>query len=506
MSDALKKPDLPPGALVETFNDGSALRNDEVKLIPAVKNRWYILATVAGEQGAPFQIRIDQNLHEKNRRFWNGWMCQNMSADERMALSNQMNLPEGELAPLSDDETQQIQARFKTSFPDQSPSDTIPNPDHDIDLRRTHFSCSLSLEHYYLGGEASFRKSYFAGRAMFRGSRFANSAYFQEAHFARRADFQKTHFNSNVVFPEAHFVEEADFQETHFGGNAEFQKTNFAGDAFFLVAHFAGRAEFQESRVAGTAYFQEARFAGPAVFQQSHFFGHADFKEAYFTENADFSDGAFKAATSFNRATFKTQVPTFYQREMHQDTTFGDASKHWPEATSDNAEDGKQAYTRLRQIAVDNHNPDLEHFFLRQEMRCKEALAKTFVDRLMFKGYRWIADSGISVVRPATGLALIWLIPGFAYLFRYLYLNRNTEKIIAANSELPALADLSVLGSFGLSFANLFAFLGLNRLYFQEVIAELDPWLSLLAGFQTISGVVLLFLLGLGLRNRFRLK
>ena len=31
MSDALKNPDLPPGALVETFDDGSALRNDGVK-------------------------------------------------------------------------------------------------------------------------------------------------------------------------------------------------------------------------------------------------------------------------------------------------------------------------------------------------------------------------------------------------------------------------------------------------------------------------------------------
>ncbi|MDJ0825947.1 MAG: hypothetical protein QNJ16_10635 [Rhodobacter sp.] len=64
-----------------------------------------------------------------------------------------------------------------------------------------------------------------------------------------------------------------------------------------------------------------------------------------------------------------------------------------------------------------------------------------------------------------------------------------------------------MLEAVGLSFANLFAFLGFARLYFGEFLAEEAPtWVKVLAGGQTIAGVVLLFFLGLGLRNRFRLK
>jgi TM2 domain-containing membrane protein YozV len=65
---------------------------------------------------------------------------------------------------------------------------------------------------------------------------------------------------------------------------------------------------------------------------------------------------------------------------------------------------------------------------------------------------------------------------------------------------------VSLLGPFGLSFANLFAFLGLHRLYFTHVLKDLPGLLQFLAGAQTVAGVVLLFFLGLGLHNRFRLQ
>lgn len=67
-------------------------------------------------------------------------------------------------------------------------------------------------------------------------------------------------------------------------------------------------------------------------------------------------------------------------------------------------------------------------------------------------------------------------------------------------------ANLSWLTPFGLSFANLFAFFGLTRRYFDEVIESFGPWLSFLAGLQTVTGFMLVFFHGLGLRNRFRLK
>ena len=61
MSD-LKFPDKPAGHLVEIHEDGSALRNDGVKLTPASQNPWYVLATVYGE----FEDGYDEELAAKN--------------------------------------------------------------------------------------------------------------------------------------------------------------------------------------------------------------------------------------------------------------------------------------------------------------------------------------------------------------------------------------------------------------------------------------------------------
>ena len=59
----------------------------------------------------------------------------------------------------------------------------------------------------------------------------------------------------------------------------------------------------------------------------------------------------------------------------------------------------------------------------------------------------------------------------------------------------------------GLSLANTFPYLGFQRLYFGgDVIQALPAWLKFLGGVQTILGGVFLFLMLLGIRNRFRLR
>jgi len=62
-------------------------------------------------------------------------------------------------------------------------------------------------------------------------------------------------------------------------------------------------------------------------------------------------------------------------------------------------------------------------------------------------------------------------------------------------------------GSLALSLANTFGLLGLRREFFPASVITDLPWiLKLVAGIQTIAGGVLFFLLGLGLRNRFRMR
>ena len=59
----------------------------------------------------------------------------------------------------------------------------------------------------------------------------------------------------------------------------------------------------------------------------------------------------------------------------------------------------------------------------------------------------------------------------------------------------------------GISFANTFGVLGVRKdLIDPRVIEDFPGWLKMIAAAQTILGIVLLFLFGLAVRNRFRMK
>jgi hypothetical protein len=57
----------------------------------------------------------------------------------------------------------------------------------------------------------------------------------------------------------------------------------------------------------------------------------------------------------------------------------------------------------------------------------------------------------------------------------------------------------------GLSFINTFGVLGFQRLL-PDATRELSDLLLVVAGVQMMAGVILLFLFGLALRNRFRMR
>ena len=166
-----------------------------------------------------------------------------------------------------------------------------------------------------------------------------------------------------------------------------------------------------------------------------------------------------------------------------------------------NAESDKRAYTRLRQIAAKVLDADLEHFFLRQEMRCKEQIEVrdgAWINATIFRLFRWVADSGISVERPMWLMIVVWAFGVGCFAG---YFDSGATAVLTSDVQ-----DNRYLSAAGVSFGNLFGFLGINRLYFTEMLRAAPDGLLFVAGLQTVLGVFLLFFFGLGLRNRFRLK
>ncbi|MFK7942674.1 MAG: pentapeptide repeat-containing protein [Paracoccaceae bacterium] len=163
---------------------------------PALKdastNPWYVLMTVAGEQpdeGRPWAY--DEDLHARNRRYFNGWMAQSLSEGAKQKLIAEERATAEDLADLTDEETAAIAQAFAYRCPNAEPLDA------------THPRCSLK------GIESTARVVcvgfVFSGVANFRDATFSRYADFSDATFSGDADFSDAKFKSKTVFANVTF-------------------------------------------------------------------------------------------------------------------------------------------------------------------------------------------------------------------------------------------------------------------------------------------------------------
>ncbi len=153
----------------------------------------------------------------------------------------------------------------------------------------------------------------------------------------------------------------------------------------------------------------------------------------------------------------------------------------------------KAAYNRLRHFMNKSLQTESEQFFHRREMACKKELEGAFMFGIYWL-YEVLSAYGHSVARPLAWLS-VNVVFGSIWFFNYLWWYHGP------------VSAWSILDACGLSFANVFPFFGFGRRFVeQNFYEELGRWTTLVASAQTITGFIFLFLLGLGLRSRFRLR
>ncbi|ARU54359.1 hypothetical protein OLMES_0253 [Oleiphilus messinensis] len=160
-----------------------------------------------------------------------------------------------------------------------------------------------------------------------------------------------------------------------------------------------------------------------------------------------------------------------------------------------------RSYRRLKQLAAesDNHSLELDMFAL--ELKASRWLKAEWWARIPYDLYALFSDYGRSLLRPVVGLFIFWI------LFSLVYMG------CAASS---SRSDFMGQWSAGLllSLAQSVPFLTWHRTAKSEALAVLYPaaggfdvpWIVHLAAVsQSILAVIFIFLLGLGIRNRFRI-
>ena len=195
---------------------------------------------------------------------------------------------------------------------------------------------------------------------------------------------------------------------------------------------------------------------------------------------------------------------------MHEDTDFSDVV--WPSVpdSGHKATQFRRRYERLKLLMDEKKNFADEHFFLRKELECREVEARTSLTRWSIRMFRLTSDFGWSMKRPIGWMVAIWaigaLLIGAAELWDYRHGAWPDCSQWTGAGPCPQPEYLNLGQVMGLSFSNLFAFLGLGIHIMRAEITSLTGVSEVIAGAQMFLGPIFLFLLALGLRNRFRIK
>jgi uncharacterized protein YjbI with pentapeptide repeats len=414
---------------------------------------WYRLATLHGQPSASAdEIAI------KNRVTWNRWMAPRVPAGLKNTLIAKGWMGE-ELTPLTDDELRDIEAS----------TGLLTRKDYNfiIDFSHTEFEALLFASHFIF-----FSTS-------FESATFAEGADFESAVFTS-ADFDSAIFTGRAHFRSATFAEGANFDSATFTNLADFGSATFIDFADFGGATFDDLAHFGKSTFAAGANFEGATFNRPAVFAS-----------ATFADRVSFVNAEMRNATDFDDVTF-ARPPQCFNAKLHEGTTWHRVRWPAPPRDPELATHFIDAYERLK-LEMDKlkkHGDELDFFALEQQ--CRRVVLGRWAG-LPIALYGFLSDYGRSYTRPLLLLAATMLIG---------------TVLFATGRDGCVWAPLLSAGcrpAIGLSFASMLSVLG-KSLVRPEVFLALPDWLKAVSALQSILGLALLFLFGLGIRNRFRMK
>ncbi len=435
----------------------------------AEDNPWYLLATLYGVPREPDYKVIDSilrgvpkdDLREKNRIAWNRYFTANLDNETRARLIDEKRHPVEELTPLSAEEFAEVEEAFAKRA-GSSTTQVLPPLNFVIDFSHVQFENKVYFAEYLFAWATFFFDATFSGKGnSFHGATFCGGAF-----------FDRTIFSGGAYFSEATF-----------SGGASFDGATFSKQAQFVEAILSEPATFSGATFCGNAVFNGATFSSNVLFDGVTFSGRAWFVGAKFHTLTSFVNAEIKNETWFENAIFYRKPPLFFNAKLHQGTVW--RATTWPPNPEDKDEAGRfiDAYAclKLEMDRLKKHEDELDFFAL--ELQSRRALVGPW------RGFPTALYGALSNYGRSYAWPFLWLLA------------------VVALGVLAFTGPLSFEKSLGLSVANTLSILGLRKeLIDASVITSLSPLLKVFSAIQTILGTILLFLFGLGIRNKFRMK
>ncbi|MEZ5691670.1 MAG: pentapeptide repeat-containing protein [Rickettsiales bacterium] len=400
-----------------------------------------------------------------------------------------------------------------------------------VNFSEAEFCGYIRFEYSKFGRKADFFKTKFIDAYFCDTQFYDGEVSFLEAQFKGYSNFQGVRFSGNkVAFHNTRF-EKVDFTNTRFKGSAQFQCAQFEDNAIFFKAEFPdvdfyntkfgdGKVVFDEAQFNGFINFNNARFANSDVsFYSSKFSDDAvftnligvdkvkkfSFKYAAFNSVFDISSeekfGCIVDLTGTKTTNHVDLSGLRCELQLEDGKPLGWLGRFFPNGywtrrkIAVDKEDVARA-RRLKELAGANKDHDKALDFHAMEMRaaCKHRCFFWF--NLEF-WYDLLSNYGRSIAKPFWWIIFVWLafslvyfcLSGMTWDLWYYYL--GVAMVFSASQMLPFVP----IGRNVMNEA--------SEVLFSEY--DLGGLLSLFTFFQSILAFVLLFLFGLGLRNRFKL-
>lgn len=463
-------------------NDQISEESNE-ELLPASESPWYHLLTWYGEP-AGIDPEGDEYLVARNRDFWHRLWWNQFGSQVKEKLQEIALEP---LEVFSDFEITDINIELNKRFPPGNMFDVSKLlSDSTINFCDLRFPFVDFSEYYFLK-QMIFDRTHFVGRAYFNRAHFASWVDFREVYFSYWTDFRDAYFANWVDFSKAHFAEYADFWETHFADRANFRDGHFAGLATFRGSYFTAWTDFGKAHFADRADFRSCHFADWVDFREVHFGAEVQFNQVNFEFSVGFQNTRFKSTTDFSETNFD-KSPKFHGSELYVNTRWHDVT--WPKQSSDKkqAVEDMENWGTLKFLMNQVMRHDAELDFHAKELEARKVVTgKAFISDY----YREFSDYGRSIARP-------FIFLGFSFVL-FFFLSWMIKTMPFAFSE-PASPFVDALM---FSAVNSLPFMPLFKHIYAETITRLELFIGAV---QYSFSLLMWFLVGLAVRNRFRIK
>jgi Pentapeptide repeats (9 copies) len=434
-----------------------------------------------------------------------------------------------------------------------------------VSFKKARFGGATSFNNAQFAAEANFDEAYFEGGTGFSEALFESWASFNRAVFENGGSFSTTHFGGIAYFDGSQFGESTLFYGADFRAGASFIGAQFEGQTFFDGARFGHEVSFDGAQFGRWTGFTGVQFDGRVSFAghgwhhlsgiyrgmqanrqawatarglSPECFGGVSWAGANFVGEVDISGRRFEGATVFGRLAEDLEVkrpkrnargavqkdesgklveeghitpagtpsrfgsaPNFHESKLHQDTSFDGAE--FPRSTGN--EVATRAYRTLKLAFAQQQANRQEQLFFKLEMAEEAKAAENSKDprRWLYIAYRELADFGFSVKRPALLLLMTTLLAMAFYAWQagltmcvpWSAQCRHTAPLLQFGlaSALPGfekLAEPAAISLFGKA----------------NGVADFGAWTVITLLLQKGGSLLALFLIGLALRNLFKMK